>query len=66
MVDLAPNGSVEELELGKCSYWLRERRWGVGTLGGGERRAADGAGRPVPVSTAAFFLGACADGAGHG
>jgi hypothetical protein len=35
---------------------------GDDTLGGGGRRVADGAGRPVPVSTAAFFLAAGADG----
>jgi hypothetical protein len=35
-----------------------------GTLGGG-RRAADATGRPVPESTAAFFLAACADGTGE-
>jgi len=36
---------------------------GDGTLGGGGRRAADGAGRRVPMSTAVFFLATSADGA---
>jgi hypothetical protein len=35
---------------------------GDDTLGGGGRRVADGAGRPMPVSTAAFFLAAGVDG----
>jgi len=43
----------------------KEGKVGDGTLGGGGRRAADGTGHPVPVSTAAFFLAACADGAGE-
>jgi len=43
----------------------KERKVGDSTLGGGGRRVADGAGRPVLVSTVAFFLAAGADGAGE-
>jgi hypothetical protein len=43
----------------------KEGKVGDGTLGGGGRRVAYGAGRPVPLSTAAFFLAACADGTGE-